>query len=89
MYLETRYTLAFFAGAIANVFGMSASGSVGMFAIITLPMVSGIGLPAVWSGGTENGVDELGPDSVGEQLTLARGLEIPLKKEHHGSQRII
>ena len=42
MVLRPRYTLAFFAGAIANVFGMAASGSVGIFAIITLPMVSGI-----------------------------------------------
>ena len=42
---------------------------------------------SVWA--TENGVDELEPDSVGEQLTLARGLKIPLKKERHGSQRII
>ena len=29
------------------------------------------------------------PDSVGEQLTLARGLQMPLKKERYGSQRII
>ena len=42
---------------------------------------------SVWE--TENGVDELEPDSVGEQLTLARGLKIPLKKERYGSQRII
>jgi len=40
--IEPHYKLAFVAGAVAHAFGMCASGSVDMFAIIVLPVFSAV-----------------------------------------------